>query len=66
MEDNGNILARIGTEVHRLTHNTNFETHIFGELWTYNKPWKATESINSNFSNYPEGLMRLFKFVIGE
>lgn len=63
---NQNILARIGVEEHRLIHQQNFEDHIFGETWERDKPWKATNRIYNNFNEYKEGLIRYFKFVIGE
>lgn len=60
------ILNTIGSNEFRLTHKNNFEEHIFGETWTNDKPWKATERINNNFESYEEGLMRFFKFIVGE
>lgn len=63
---NRNILARIGKEEYRLTHQKNFEDHIFGESWSNDKPWKATERILNNFDDYKENLLRFYKFVIGE
>ncbi|MGM9986260.1 MAG: AAA family ATPase [Bacillaceae bacterium] len=66
-EGNNNIiLATIGTESHRLTHNPNFEKHIFNQEWNADKPWKATELINNQFETYSDGLIRFFKFIIGE
>ncbi|MFS0667198.1 AAA family ATPase [Peribacillus frigoritolerans] len=64
--NNNNILARIGREENRLTHDKNFEEYIFGETWDSDKPWKATQRINSDFDKHYEKLMRFFKFVIGD
>jgi len=52
-------------ESRRLYHNPNFEEYIFGESWSNDKPWKATNLITQSFHEYHEGLIRYFNFVIG-
>lgn len=52
-------------ESRRLYHNPNFEEYIFGQSWSNDKPWKATNLITQSFHEYHEGLIRYFNFVIG-
>lgn len=63
---NLNIFDSIQSEEYRLTHSPNFELDIFGQSWTYDKPWKATNLIYNSYETYHEKLIRFFKFVIGE
>lgn len=63
--NNLSILEAIESEEFRLTHQPNFESDIFNEVWQRDKPWKATKLINENFIEHQDKLLRFFKFVIG-
>ncbi|MEK7328041.1 MAG: AAA family ATPase [Chloroflexota bacterium] len=49
----------------RLMHNPNFEQQIFGEVWSSDKPWKATQHIAKS-TPLPNDLIRFFSFVLGK
>ncbi|SDP38343.1 ATP-dependent nuclease [Halobacillus aidingensis] len=63
---NLNILRTIQHENIRLTHDPNFEEHIFLEKWESDKPWRATKKINNNFNEFKDGLLRFYSFILGE
>lgn len=53
-----------GNESRRKVHSPNFEQQIFGDEWTRDKPWKATQQI-LQMGTLPSDLLEFFYFVTG-
>ncbi len=53
-----------GDEARRLTHSPNFEQQLFGEVWSRDKPWRATRAI-AQLGEIPGDLRELVEFSIG-
>ncbi|HZH78003.1 MAG TPA: AAA family ATPase [Archangium sp.] len=49
-----------------LVHHPNFEQQIFGETWTRDKPWRATEKIKTINTDQNKGLLNFFEFTLGK
>lgn len=66
-EDGANaaILSALGgDEERRLTYAPNFEQQLFGQVWTKDKPWRATRAIG-RLDEVPEDLRKLVAFSLG-
>ena len=53
-----------GDEERRLTHDPNFEQQLFGQVWTRDKPWRATRRIGQ-LDEVPDGLKQFVAFALG-
>lgn len=53
-----------GEEERRLTHDPDFEQQLFGEVWTKDKPWRATRAIG-RLDQISDDLSRFFTFSLG-
>lgn len=53
-----------GDEKRRLTHDPNFEQQLFGEVWTRDKPWRATKVIGQ-LDQVSGDLSRFLTFSLG-
>lgn len=62
---NAAILESLGgNEDRRLTHDPNFEQQLFGQIWTKDKPWRATRAVGE-LDEISEQLIRFMTFALG-
>lgn len=53
-----------GTEGRRLTHEPNFEQHVFGQTWDRDKPWRTVNAIAS-MTAVGADLLKFVEFALG-
>jgi predicted ATP-dependent endonuclease of OLD family len=63
---NERIQALLSPSDASLVHQPNFEEQIFGESWTRDKPWRATERISAINIEQNKGLIKFFEFALGK